>query len=270
MSLFYRIKKFFKRKNLFPVYIKIPESKILEGKTALIIGGCGGIGFAIAKSFREAGCDVVITGTNEERLCSIADKLNAKYVLLDIKNFSSISNAIQEAFKKCNDCIDILVNASGVNCRKDFFSFTEDDYNSVMDINVKGTFFITQIFAKEMYNRGIKGHILNVASSSSLRPAWSPYRISKVLVSQITKGFADVLLPYGIIVNAIGPGPTATSMMGLHEDDPITLDSNPSGRYATPAEIAYLATYLVSDMANLVVGETVYITGGSGVISYHK
>lgn len=270
MSILHRLKRFLPQKTV-PVYISIPKEDILKGKTALVVGGCGGIGNAIAKSFMNSGCEVIITGTNEERLKIVADTIGVKTVVLDLNRVSEISKAIDKAFTiSDNNRIDILVNSAGVNIRKNFMAFSEDDFDRVMNVNVKGSFFITQYFAQKMISNGIKGHILNVSSSSALRPAWSPYRIAKTLTSQMTQGFAEVLIQHGIIVNAIGPGPTATQMMGLKEGDSITLESCPAGRYATPEEIAYLATYLVSDMANLVVGDTVYITGGSGTISYER
>ena len=86
----------------------------------------------------------------------------------------------------------------------------------------------------------------------------------------MTLGLADLLLPYGIVVNAIAPGPTATPMLGKNEGDTIYNPTNPSGRYAMPSEIASLAVYMVSDLGNMIVGDTFYITGGSGTITLHR
>ena len=120
-----------------------------------------------------------------------------------------------------------------------------------------------------MIARRIKGHILNVSSASALRPAWTPYHISKWAIKGFTVGLAEKLLPHGIIVNAIAPGPVATGMLGKKEGDSIEMPSQPSGRYALPEEIASMAAYLVSDLGNLIVGDTIYMTGGSGIISLH-
>ena len=94
--------------------------------------------------------------------------------------------------------------------------------------------------------------------------------MSKWTIRGFTKGLADILIPYGIIVNAIAPGPTATPMLGMNSEDDLDLQNNPSKRYATPEEIANLAVMLISDMGNLVVGDTLYATGGSGVITLHN
>lgn len=165
--------------------------------------------------------------------------------------------------------IDILVNSAGVVSHSDFLDMSEQEYDSIMDINAKGTFFMSQAIAKYMIENRIKGHILNVTSSSALRPAWTPYQMSKWAVRGLTLGMADRLLPYGIIVNAIAPGPTATPMLGKKEGDSIYNATCPAGRFAMPSEIAALATFMVSDMGDMIVGDTFYMTGGSGTITLH-
>lgn len=166
--------------------------------------------------------------------------------------------------------IDILVNSAGVVSKHSFLDVDEEEYEKIMDINAKGTFFMCQAMAKYMIENKVKGHILNVTSSSALRPAWTPYQMSKWAIRGFTMGLADVLLPYGITVNAIAPGPTATEMLNIKAGDSIYNPNAVSGRYQMPEEIAQLATFMVSSAADMVVGDTFYITGGSGVISYHK
>ena len=120
-----------------------------------------------------------------------------------------------------------------------------------------------------MIENKIKGHILNVTSSSALRPAWTPYQISKWAVKGMTKGLADMMISHGIVVNAIAPGPTATPMLGKSETDCIYESYNPSHRYAMPEEIAALAVFMVSGAGDMIVGDTFYMTGGSGTITLH-
>lgn len=166
--------------------------------------------------------------------------------------------------------IDILVNSAGVVSHSDFFHMTEEEYDIIMNINARGTFFMSQAVGNFMIEKKTKGHILNVSSSSSLRPAWTPYQMSKWAVKGMTLGLADMLLPYGIIVNAIAPRPVATPMLGKYEGDSIYSASFPSGRFAMPEEIANLAVFMVSDMGDLIVGDTFYMTGGSGTISLYN
>jgi len=191
-------------------------------------------------------------------------------IVIDVTDTYSLEDKIKEASTYFDKPMSILVNSAGKITSKGLLDMEEADWNNVFDANAKGTYFMSQKFAKYMIENNIKGHILNVSSSSSLRPGWSPYQISKWTVTGITKGLADTLLPYGIVVNAIAPGPVATPMLGKSDYSNIYNAVTPAGRYAMPQEIAELAAFMVSDKGNLIVGDTFYITGGSGVISLHK
>lgn len=275
MSLKYKIRgliQLLKRKEKIPIPQPINAEKILEGKTALITGGSGGLGIAFAKAFKEAGGSVIIAGTNKSRLdkCKAELEQDVQTIMIDVSDISTLTEKVNEAVRLSpTGKIDILVNSAGVNKAQNFLNVNESDYDRIMDINAKGTFFMSQVVAKYMISNGIKGHILNVSSSSALRPAWTPYEISKWAINGMTKGMADALLPYGIIVNAIAPGPTATPMLIKNEDNCISNDNNLIGRFEMPSEIANLATFMVSNMGDMIVGDTVYISGGSGVISLH-
>ncbi len=152
----------------------------------------------------------------------------------------------------------------------DFWDIGENEYDQIMGVNTKGTFFLCQEVAKYMIKNNIKGHILNISSASSIRPAWTPYQMSKWAIRGFTVGLADLLLPYGIIVNAIAPGPVATKMIGYKKGEPINSMTNPSGRCLMPEEIANLATVMVSNLGDMIVGDTLYVTGGGGTISMHR
>ena len=267
-----------KEKELIPIPVPINTQHLLDNKVALITGGSSGIGLAIAEAFVKSGCQVVLVGRKEESLkaCCIeinktTNKENAKYIVWDILNVSLMPEKILEAaalFDK--NKIDILVNSAGVASKSDFYHTTEAEYDFIMNTNIKGTFFMSQAVGHYMIRNKIKGHILNVSSSSALRPAWTPYQISKWGVRGFTLGLADTLLPHGIVVNAIAPGPTATPMLARNKDESLYLGQSPVGRYAYPMEIASLAVFMVSDMGNLIIGDTFYITGGSGTISSHN
>ena len=269
--------KLFKSKEFIPIPQPINTRSLLKGKNALITGGSGGIGLAIAEAFLKNGANVVITGRKESVLESCCDRLVQKipesyceYIVLDVIKVDSISQKVSEAATLLNGKIDILVNSAGLINKSSFEDITEKEYDAIMNTNTKGTFFLSQAVAKHMIESHIKGHILNVTSSSALRPAWTPYQMSKWAIRGFTMGLADLLLPYGIVVNAIAPGPTATPMLGKKSGDSIYNANTPAGRYIMPSEIANLAVFMVSDMANMVIGNTFYITGGSGTISYHK
>ena len=259
-------------KKLIPIPEPVNTDKLLDGKIALITGGSGGIGMGIAKAFINSGAKVIIAGTNEQKLRKCLSILpEGGYLLLNVLDVKAMPEKVKEAANLFpENRIDILVNSAGVVSHSGFENMTEEEYDSIMNINAKGTYFMSQAVSKFMIEHKIKGHILNISSSSSLRPAWTPYQMSKWAVRGLTLGLADCLLPHGIIVNAIAPGPVATPMLGKNEGDEIFNATNPSGRFAMPSEIANLAVFMVSSMGDLIVGDTFYITGGSGNISLHR
>lgn len=271
-----KIKKLLK-KVLYKEEVKIPITKLVDnselllGKTALITGGSGGIGVSIAKEFIESGCNVIITGTNIDKLKNICKEMNTErinYITLDLKKVKSFKDKVEEAVKIYGK-IDILVNSAGIhstNAVQDFFSFTEEEYDEIMNVNLKGMYFFTREVSEYMINNKIKGHVLNISSTTALEPAWSPYRLSKWGVKGLTAGLADRLYEYGIIVNAIAPGSTATKLLGYKEGDNINTKDNPAKRYIMPEEVAAYAKLLVSSLGDMVIGETLYISGGRGNI----
>lgn len=250
-------------KKIVPVKVPVKDyDGLFEGKTALVTGGAGGIGFAIAKRLSEAGCSVIIMARNEENLKKASEQIGCKYRVLDITKVSDIKRVIAEIYEKLAP--EILVNCAGVMGKGRFGSIEVDDWDKVINTNVRGTFFMTQEVSNMMIKRKIKGHILNLSSSSALRPCYSSYIVSKHIVRDLTQGFAKELIKHGIVVNAIAPGPTATDMIGADENDLVSLDV-PAGRMATVDEIANHALALVSEMGDMVVGSTLYVTGGSGI-----
>lgn len=254
--------------------IQLAPNELLQGKTALITGGSSGIGYEIAKAFINSGAKVIITGRNINKLQQATDKLNqikngsCHLLQLDNTQVSSFENKISGIFQlEGVSQLDILVNNAGVlGCH--ISNGTEDEYDSVLDTNLKGVFFLSQIVGRYFKNNNIKGNILNIASSSSLRPAVTAYTISKWGIRGLTLGLAKALAPYGITVNGLAPGQTATPML-LSKDNEgdIYSASTPIKRYALPEEIANMAVILVSDMGKMIMGDIVYMTGGAGVFS---
>lgn len=243
----------------------------MENKVALIVGGTGGIGAAIAEAFIEAGAKVIISGTKEEKVKNAVEKLGdcARGIQIDLNKVGGFDNKVSQAISLFpENRIDILVNCAGVHGNQTFGSVSETTYDSVMNTNLKGMFFMTQVVSNYMKEKRIKGHILNVSSAAALKPGYTPYEISKSGVRSFTLGAAAELIPYGIIVNAIAPGPVATAMLGRKEGDTLYTDCIPAKRFATPSEIGQLAVIMVSDMCNLVIGDTFYVSGGSGTIKY--
>ena len=159
------------------------------------------------------------------------------------------------------------MNNAGVNAAS-MPNATEEAYDAVLDTNLKGVFFLSQMMGRYMVDNKIKGNILNVASSSSLRPAISAYTLSKWGIRGLTLGLAKALAQYGITVNGVAPGPTATPMLLKNGETNLLNTTIPLGRYVLPEEIANMAVFLVSGMGKAIIGDIVYMTGGAAVLGY--
>lgn len=260
------VDKFRVRTVLQPITICKEPAELLKGKTAVVTGGSSGIGFAIAKAMIDAGAKVYIIGRNKQKLTTSAEKLGALPLIVDINDISAMEIAIDRLTK--TDTIDILVNSAGTHGTDTFGNVTEETFDRVISANVKALYFISQKVANHMISEKIHGHILNVSSASSIKPSWTPYEISKRAVNGITQGMAHKLIEHGIVVNGLAPGPTATPMM--QRDNDLAWPGNPSGRMSTPEEIAALALFMVSGRGDGIVGDTFFMTGGSGTICIDK
>lgn len=264
-------KLFFPPKVVKAEVSELGQNELLSGRKALITEGTGGIGSEMAKMFARSGAKVIITGRSKEKIEKVVNKINnelndpggAIYGLeMNLNDTDSLESCFKQAVDKLGS-IDILVNNAGI-VGGDFNTCTGQDFEKIMSTNVKGNLFLTRIAARYMIANRIKGNILNICSSSSLCPANCVYVLSKWAVRSMTEGFAKMLIPHDIVVNGIAPGPTATAMLGKSADDDISLPNNPVGRYATPQEIANMSVIMVSNMCRMVVGDILYMTGGSG------
>ena len=246
-----------------PVYVPVLQSDLLKDRTALITGGSGGIGYAIAGAFLRAGAKVIISGRNKEKLDDAVSRLTSMgdVSCVQMDNTKPVSFG---AILSDIGAFDILVNNAGYVGGGAFGGTSESEYDAVLDTNLKGTYFLSQEVSRRWIANGIRGNILNVCSASSLRPGNSPYILSKWGMRSLTVGMAKQLVKHGIVVNGIAPGITDTDRFTNGEDN-IGKSSNPSGRMVTKEEVANMATILVSSLCQMVVGDILYMTGGGAI-----
>ncbi|UCH22855.1 MAG: glucose 1-dehydrogenase [Deltaproteobacteria bacterium] len=247
----------------------------LTGKVAIITGGNRGIGFAIARGLATAGASVVLANrtADEGRKAAgslKAEGLQAMAVQTDVSEKSSVSNLVKNVIDEFNQ-IDILVNSAGVIQRGPVEDFTEEQWDHIININLKGLFLCCQMFGQEMIKRK-KGKIINISSNVSeiIQPGRVVYAVSKAGVSHLTRGLALEWAKYNINVNAIGPGPTITELNKKYfEENPDDLqeriDSIPMARVGDPLDHVGAAIFLASDASNYVTGQTLLVDGGSTI-----
>lgn len=279
MGLISKTKRYLKGISLKKEAIDNPVlyGSLLEGRTALVTGGTSGIGLSIAEAYARNGAAVVITGRKRERVDTAVEAIHQKVgdirlggIVLDNSSAdeATFAHALDKAESLLGKPIGILVNNAGIIAGKAMPNTHEDEFDITVNTNLRGAFFLSQAFAKRLISNGSPGNILNVCSSSSLRPAISPYTISKWGLRSMTLGFAKALIPHDIVVNGIAPGPTATPMLVGDDDGNLVNEVVPAGRYATSDEIANMAVVLASDLSRMVVGDIIYMTGGCGNLTF--
>lgn len=253
------------------------NNQLLAGRTAIITGGTSGIGLAIAKLFIRSGAYVLITGRTQDRIdeaCkTICHETGTEGMVNGLEWDNTDVNSYEKKFQQALSMLppdrkhfDILVNNAGL-LGGSLVKATSEDYDLIMNTNLKSTFFLSKLLCEYYRKNDIHGNVLNIASSSSLRPAESVYTVSKWGVRGLTLGFARHYSKYGITVNGLAPGPTATPMLIKGQQDNLSKDI-PLGRYILPEEIANLAVVLVSEMGRPVLGDILYATGGFGNITF--
>jgi 3-oxoacyl-[acyl-carrier protein] reductase/7-alpha-hydroxysteroid dehydrogenase len=242
---------------------------MLEGKIAVITGGTRGIGFATARKFLENKAKVVLFGSREETVNKAIEKLkkeNENYDVMglypDITKLDSVKEAM-EIIKNKYGKIDILINNAGMSARDKIYDYKEEDFEKIMNLNVKAVFNCSKVAAEYMKENG--GVILNTSSMVSIygQPSGCGYPASKFAVNGLTKSLARELGKYKIRVNAVAPGVIHTDMVDSLPEAVVKpiIEGIPLGRMGEPEDIANAFLFLASDNASFITGAVLSVDG---------
>ena len=242
----------------------------LSGKVALVTASTAGIGFAIAKGLAESGAEIIINGRSEQsvnaaiaRLQNEVSGAKARPAIADLSDADGAAQLLRAVTG-----VDILVNNAGIIRRHDALTFTESDWDAVIDLNLKAVFFLSQAVARQFIRQGEVGKIINIASMLSFQGGIRvpSYTASKSGVLGLTRLLANEWAGQGINVNAIAPGYMATNnTQALREDEErnqAILERIPAGRWGVLKDLQGPVVFLASSAADYINGYTLAVDGG--------
>jgi NAD(P)-dependent dehydrogenase (short-subunit alcohol dehydrogenase family) len=243
----------------------------LTGRTAIVTGTSQGLGQHFARALARAGADLVLTSRKRERLAAFAAEIEALgrrtvSLELDVRELASITQMVAAA-EAAYGHIDILVNNAGCNRRKPALDVTWEDWNVVLDTNLRGSFFVAQAVARSMVARGY-GRIINIGSVTSVAgyAGLGPYGASRGGVRQLTMSLADDWGQHGITVNCLAPGWFRTEQNKVMYEDPEWVkylsDRIPVKRPGEPRDLESAVVFLAAESSRYVTGQTLLVDGG--------
>jgi gluconate 5-dehydrogenase len=244
----------------------------LDGQRALVTGGSRGIGLGLARGLAEAGASLVLTARTGKELDAAKAELtplgvDVQTIPFDMAQAKAIPDFFSDVVHRFGE-IDILINNAGMSRRGPAHELSLDDFQAVLDLNLTSVFALSQAFARQRIASKKGGRIINVGSlmCQSARAGTSPYGATKGGILILTKAFAMDWAPYGILVNAIGPGyietPLTAPLKANPEFDAWVTDKCPLGRWGTPADLAGAVVLLASPAGGFITGQIIYIDGG--------
>jgi NAD(P)-dependent dehydrogenase (short-subunit alcohol dehydrogenase family) len=251
-----------------------PISFGLAGRVVVITGGAQGIGEACARRFAREQARVVIADLDDSRGAALATELGALYVRCDVGAKPDVDALVARTLAAYGR-IDVLVNNAGIFRAADFLDVTEDDFDAVIRVNIKGSFLVGQAVARAMVAGGHGGAIVNMSSVNGVMaiPTIASYNVSKGGINQLTRAMALALADRGIRVNAVAPGTIATELaaravLTSEEARQKIMMRTPLKRLGEPSEIADTVAFLASDAASYITGEIVTVDGGRMALNY--
>jgi len=243
----------------------------LTGKTAMVTGSTKGLGKVAAVALAKAGADVAVCGRNRESLKKVSESIkklgrDAAGFFLDVTSKQSVQKGVDQILKHFGK-VDILVNNAGVNYRVPVLEFPEEQWDLIIDTNLKGYFLVARALAPQMIERGY-GKIINMSSIFGLTPLPDQlaYSASKGGVNQLTRVMALEWAKNGVRVNAVAPTYFETELVTQIRNDPKRFnfinERTPMGRWGQPEEIEGIIIFLAAPASDFITGQIIYIDGG--------
>ena len=245
----------------------------LAGRVCIVTGGAQGIGEACVRRFAREGAHAVIADIDDVRGTALALELGALFVPCDVGDKAQVDALVARTLA-AHGRIDVLVSNAGIFRAAEFLDMTEDDFDAVLRVNLKGAFLMGQAVAREMAKAG-RGSIIHMSSVNGVLaiPTIAGYNVSKGGINQLTRVMALSLADKGIRVNAVAPGTIATELaaqavLTSEEARARIMSRTPMRRLGEPSEIADTVAYLASDAASYITGEIVVVDGGRMTLNY--
>ena len=250
-----------------------PAPKRLTGRSAIITGPASGIGRAIATAFAKEGADIGAVDVDEAGLSSLGaqiERMGRKCVPIkaDLASEAEIERAAQTAISELGE-VHVLVNNAGIHLSRSLLDTTENDWERIIAVNLRAPVLLTKLLAAHMIDRGIKGRVINITSSTAEAPEsnMAAYVTSKGALRTMTRAIAQELAPHQIAVNSVGPGLTRTpmAMRAVRSTDKLSEHGSdvPLGRIGEPEDVAKACLFLASGDGEFVAGAALYVDGGA-------
>ncbi len=243
-----------------------PSGK-LKGKRIIVTGGGRGLGYAMAKKFKEEGAQVLIAGRNVKTLRESAERIGCKFLQLDVQDTGAFASFMDEADKMLGG-VNCLVNNAGISLHeKGFLAVSPAQFDLQFNTNLKGGFFLAQAFIRKCKVNEMEGikNILFTSSETGMTVDERPYGLTKAALNSLLQGLAYRYVNEGYRVNAIAPGVTISDMVGKRDDGDLTYAGNITGRYYLPEEVAEIACFLLSDISNCLNGQILVCNEGKTI-----
>lgn len=248
------------------------------GKTAIVTGAANGIGRGCAERLLADGARVAALDVDIDAGRAMVEELSSRGEIVfeecDVGRKPAVDRAVGAVIERFG-AVDILVNNAGITKAGDLLDLTEDDFDLVIRTNLKSVFLMSQAAGRHMIQRGKGGAIVNMSSTSVIMtmPNIAPYAASKGGISSLTRAMALHFAPHGIRVNAVGPGTIVTKLTQsrvLKDPELVRriLSRTPLGRFGQPSDVASVVSFLASEDAGYVTGQTLYVDGGRSGLNY--